>query len=126
MERVTFFELGRKNLLDLKLKALRCGTWFRVLSRIDRALVDLTLKVADRIRSFTLARNILSIVKKLEEAVKSRVLYATKHVGFPLARKLSLVAQRWGNPFAKSWMSDLSFARFLAVMHINDSRGLYR
>jgi hypothetical protein len=38
--------LGRAQLMKLRLKAIRSGMWFRSLSRIDRVLVDLTIKVA--------------------------------------------------------------------------------
>jgi hypothetical protein len=120
MKKASCFMLRKERLLKLKLKAIRCGVWFRALSRIDRALVDLTIKVAGRVRSFTLAKILFSVVKKLEEAFESRVLRVLREVGLPLARKLSLFAQNWGNSFAKNWASDLSFARFLAIMHLNN------
>ena len=119
--RKMLFSISRKKLQKLKIEAVRRGVWFRALSRIDRVIVDLTLKVVDRVSSFTLAKNLLSVMRKLEEALENRVLKALKTVGFPLARRLSLLAQKWGNKFAKKWMRDVSFARFLAVMHINNS-----
>lgn len=120
MKKASCFMLRKERLLKLKLKAIRCGVWFRALSRIDRALVDLTIKVAGRVRSFTLAKILFSVVKKLEEAFESKVLRVLREVGLPLARKLSLFAQNWGNSFAKNWASDPSFARFLAIMHLNN------
>jgi len=112
--------LKKEKLLKLKSKALRYGIWFKALSRIDRALVDLTIKVADRVRSFALAKTLFSVVKKLEDAFENRILHALSEVGFPLARKLSLLAQKWSNDFAQNWMYDVSFAKFLAVMYINN------
>jgi hypothetical protein len=87
----------KAQLLKLKLKAMRSGVWFRVLRRIDRVLVDLTIKVASKVRSFTLAKNILTVVRKLESAVESRFLRSVKEIGFPMACRLGLIAQKWGN-----------------------------
>ena len=112
--------LRRGNLLRLKSRALRRGVWFRALSRIDRVLVDLTVNVVDGVHGFKLAEALWSVMKKLEDALENRVLRAVKEVGFALARNLSLLAQDWGNRSAKDWAYDRSFARFLAIVHIND------
>lgn len=124
-EKASCFTLGKQELRKLKLQAVRRGVWFRGLSRVDRALVNLTIKVVDGVRSFTLAKALLSVIKKLEDAFESRVLRILKEVGFPLARKLSLFAQKWGNNLAQNWMRDVSFAKFLAIMHIN-SPGVFK
>ena len=55
--------LSKAQLVKLKLKAMRSGVWYRALPRIDRVLVDLTIKVAETIRSPHLARCILSVGK---------------------------------------------------------------
>jgi hypothetical protein len=124
-EKASCFTLTKQELCKLKLQAVRRGVWFRGLSRVDRALVNLTIKVVDGVRSFTLAKALLSVIKKLEDAFESRVLRILKEVGFPLARKLSLFAQKWGNNLAQNWMRDVSFAKFLAIMHIN-SPGVFK
>jgi hypothetical protein len=122
IKKVSSFMLQKEKLVKLKLKAVRGGVWFRALSRIDRALVDLTIKVVHGVRSFTLAGIVFSIVEKLEDALENRFfLNALKEVGFSYARKLSLFAQKWGNVSARNWAFDLSFARFLAIMHLNSS-----
>jgi hypothetical protein len=114
--------LTKTHLIKLKLKAIRAGVWFRALPRIDRALVDLTIKVASNIRSVTLAKNLLAVTRKLEGLLESSLSQALREVGLPLAQKLSLVAQKWGNTSAKNWASDVSFTKFLAVMHINEPK----
>ena len=114
--------LTRTQLVKLRLKAKRAGVWFRALPRIDRVLVDLTIRVADNIRSVTLAKNILAVTKKLEGLLESNLLRAFREVGIRLAQKLGLVAQEWGNASAKEWISDISFIKFLAVMHVNEPR----
>jgi len=114
--------LERGQLLKLKLKAMRSGVWFRVLSRIDRVLVDLTIKVAGTVRSFTLAMNILGVIRKLESGMESRFLRAIQEIGFPIARKLCLIAQKWGNVTAKDWGSDVGFAKYLTAMSFNEPK----
>jgi hypothetical protein len=114
--------LDRAQLVKLKLKAMRSGAWFKALRRIDRVLIDLTIKVARTVRSVTLAKSILALARKLEGIMESGFSRALRQVGFQRARKLSLVAQEWGNLSANEWPSDQSFASFLAVLSINEPK----
>ena len=114
--------LNKTQLVKLKLKAMRAGVWFRALPRIDRVLVDLTIRVASSIRSAVLAKNILAVIRKLNGLLENRILRAFHGVALQLAQKLSLIAQRWGNTSAKRWASDVSFVNFLAVMHLNEPK----
>ena len=104
--------IGNNGLVKLKLKSIRSGVWFKTLNKIERALVNLTIKVVHHVRSITLAKILFSITAKLKNALESKVLHAIKEVGFPLAQKLSLLAQKWNNDSARNWMYDLSFAKF--------------
>lgn len=88
---------------------MRAGVWFKALPRIDRVLVDLTIKVAENIRSPHLAKSILTVVGKLEGFLESSVLKLMRSIGRSLAEKLSLIAQKWGNASAKSWATDSPF-----------------
>jgi len=54
--------IGKAELVTLKLRALRDGVWFKALSRIDRKLVDLTIRVVGSVRSATLAKNLIFIM----------------------------------------------------------------
>jgi hypothetical protein len=114
--------LSKAELVRLRLKAVRAGVWFRVLPRIDRVLVDLTIRVASSVRSVILAKNLLAVTRKLEGLLENRLLRAFRQVGVRLAQKLSSVAQKWGNISARNWASDVSFVKFLAVMHINEPK----
>lgn len=105
--------------MKLKLKAIRAGIWFKALHRIDRALVNLTIKVTENIRSFSLAKSIFAVVDKLDGLLESRFLQSLKLVGRQLAEKISLIAKKWGNASAKLWATDLSFAFFLGLMNTN-------
>jgi hypothetical protein len=119
MQNNTYSPLNRTQLMKLRVKAIRAGVWFKALPRIDRVLVDLTIKVTENIRSSHLARSLFAVVGKLEGLLESSVLKSLRLIGAPLAEKLSLVAQKLGNSSAKEWASDSSFVFFLAVMHTN-------
>ena len=114
--------LNKKQLMNLKTKAMRSGAWFKALQRIDRVLLDLTIRVVDNIRSTQLAKSILVITRKLENAMQSRFSSHLREIGLSLAQKISLAAQKIGNISASTWAFDSSFAVFLAVMDINNSK----
>jgi len=117
--RDAFGFLSKAQLVRLRLRAVRAGVWFRALSRIDRVLVDLTIRVAGSVRSVTLARNLLAVVRKLEGLLVSKLERAITKIGFPMACKLGMLAQKWGNKCTKEWATDVNFARYLAVMNLN-------
>ena len=106
-------------LAKLRLKAIRAGLWFRSLPRIDRVLVDLTIRVADSIRSSQLVKSICAVVSKLDEMLESKIVRLARTVGWSLAEKISAVAQGWGYAAAEAWAVDRSFTVYLAVMHAN-------
>ena len=112
--------LSKAQLVKLKLKAMRAGVWYRALPRIDRVLVDLTIKVASTIRSPHLARSILSVAGKLESLLESKLQRAIREIGLPIAHKLSIFAQKWGNVAAEKWASDEGFARYWAAIKLNE------
>lgn len=111
--------LTRDQLTKLRLKAMRAGVWFKALPRIDRVLVDLTIKVAENIHSARLAKGLFEVMGKLEGLLESRFSRLARTVGRSLAEKASLIAQGWGYATAKGWSSDRSFALYLVVMQAN-------
>ncbi len=117
--------INKMQLVKLRLKAIRAGVWFRALHRIDRVLVNLTIKVARcNVRSTTLAKNIRMVMEKLGGLLEGRLSKVVRKIGKPLAQKLSSMAQKWGNRLAEDWLFDISFARFLAVLSINKTCNL--
>ena len=111
--------LCRADLIKVRTRAVRRGVWFRALSRVERAEIDLTIRVAERVRSFLLARVLDSILRKLFEAMEGRVSRLTREIGMPLARKLSVIARSWGCKSADSWAENPGFIRFLAINYMN-------
>jgi hypothetical protein len=121
------FVLCRAGLLKLRLRAQRAGSWLRSLDRIDRVMVNLVIMVANRVHSPVLAKAIFCVVNKLEGVSENNLFSRImREAGFPLARRLSFLAQKWGNTHARNWAFDISFAKFLAIMDLNESRAIDR
>ena len=100
--------LTRRVLVDIRTRSLRRRVWYRVLNRIERGLVDLTIRWVDKIRNHTMTKVLLRILAKLAQAMEqgmARVLV----VGRELALRASVLAVRWGNMEAYSWRSDHGF-----------------
>jgi len=115
----TSAQLGKSELVRIRARAMRRGVWFRVLTRAERGQMELTMRIVKKIRSFFLARVVTSIVEKLLDAMESKVARLMREVGPALARKLSGIAQKWGNESAVHWAADLGFGRYLTVMYVN-------
>jgi hypothetical protein len=97
--------LTRRVLVDMKIRSLRRRIWFRVLDRMERGLVDLTIRWVDKIRNRTMTSVLLRILGKLVRAMEqgmARVL----SLGRELALKASELAVGWGYSDAYSWRFD--------------------
>jgi hypothetical protein len=116
--------LNKKQLVNLKTKAMRSGAWFKVSRRIDRVLFDVTVRVVDNIRRSQLAKSMLALIRKLENGVKGGFSGSLAQIGLSLAQKIISTAQKLGNLSNTSWLLDSMFIRFLAVMRINDAKTL--
>jgi len=106
--------------LELRRKALRKRLWFSVLSRTERAILNLVPGCVDVVKSQELLRIIENITAKIHEALKSPVERLKDHIGTPLARKISAIAQRWGNRSASGWAKDERFIQYLTIVKMND------
>jgi|SRR5437667_744467 len=106
--------LSKNSLLRLKTKALRNRVWFRVLSRIERGLLDLTMKWVDRVKSTKLTHILGEILTKLLSAMNQSMERDFQR-GRGLARVISSWALSWGNATARNWRSDIGFQRALGL-----------
>lgn len=111
--------LTREALAKLRLKALRRGVWFRDLKHSERKLLDLTIRVVQRVHSLTLAKLVSRIVGKLCAAMESRIFRLMRTEGRTLAEKLSKIAEVWGNRVAKSWAKDSGFIQYLTISSLS-------
>lgn len=100
--------------MGVRTRALRRGLWFRVLDRVERGLVDLTIRWVDRVRSGRLARVLVRILEKLVLALESRMVRADWK-GWLLASRLSELALGWGDERAYAWRFDAGFQRALGL-----------
>lgn len=110
------FELRLDELAKVRLLAIRRRVFFRVLNRVEQGMVYLASKVTKRVRSRVLAHALRSIMEKLLDAMESKVEQHMRQVAVPLAKKISRIAQGWGNRNAQKWMEDLGFIQYLTIM----------
>jgi len=101
------------------MRSTRKHIWFKTLSCVERALVDLTIRVVDRVRSVKLNRILSNIVGKLERALENGFLEVVYAKGVELAEKLSNLVHSWDNVGALSWISDRAFILYLGVSWMN-------
>jgi len=105
--------------MKLKSRALRNGTWYRTLSRMERAIIDLTIKCVEKIRSRILAQTISLIIRKILKTLKEDFMTEAEKVGREIVEKLSTVAQNWGKKTYSLWKRDKGFIKFLGVNALN-------
>jgi DNA primase large subunit len=102
---------------------VRRRLWFKVLSAAERAIVDLTLKVVERVRSSVLKEVLKSIASKLIEALKSRSFKErAMAIGRVLAERHARIAERLGNKRAREWAEDPNFVMYLGASWLNTPR----
>ncbi len=110
-----------RRLVKVRGRAKRRRVWFRVLGKAERGVVDLIINHVEDVRSSKLAGIVAAIVIKLKKALESQVERLVRTTGRSTAQKLAHIAQEWGNKLAHKWSEDRGFARYLAVMHLNES-----
>ena len=112
------FPLTREALANLRLKARRRGCWFRDLKQNERMLLDLTISVVDKVRSFMLAKLVSDMVGRLCDAMESRICRLIRTQGREMAKRLSMIGEALGNRSAKSWAFDPGLMQFLVVSNL--------
>jgi len=100
------------------LRSKRRGTWFR-LSRPERSIWSLALRLRVKFKSPDLMRALVSIAKKLEGF--GRTAHSRLKRGMTLAWAFSTAAVNWGYEEAKSWRNDLGYMEFLGLLHSGGS-----
>ena len=77
----------------------------------------------DKVQSEALGVEIVKILKKLRDALKSPFVRLMESHGLERARSLSEQAQSWGYGKAEGWAYDLGFIKYLTVIETNNSIG---
>ena len=112
--------LTRQGLSRIKTRALRQRVWFKALSRVERGIVDLTIRCVEKVKSPVLTGAIIDIVGKVLKILENGFLEIVKRVGSAAAEKVCGIAEEWGNENASSWKRDSGFIRFLGVNAVNN------
>ena len=94
--------------MSLKTRALRRRLWYRTLDRIERGLVDLTIRWVDNVRNRTMTKVLLRILGKLAHALEQSMARVLA-IGKELALNASRLAVEWGNNQAISWRFERGF-----------------
>jgi len=111
--------LTRQGLIKTRAKAVRQKVWFKALSRVERNILDLTIRCVERIRSRILAKIISNILAKILKTLKPSFLEAAMRIGREIADEVCGIAEKWGNVHASRWKHDSGFVRFLGVTAVN-------
>jgi len=112
--------MTKQGLMKIKVRALRRRVWFTALSRVERAIVDLTIRCVERVRSHSLEKSLTDIVNKILKTLETEFPQKAEKIGHELARKICFLAWEWGNLNASTWMYELNFVRFLGVNALNE------
>ena len=123
MELLAFFDVSsRETLVRLKTVAVRKGLWFKVLDVVERAVIDLTIRVVERVRSSRLKEILRSIASKVLGALKAKSFKERAlAVGLVLAERVVRVAEKLGCKRAKEWACDPGFVMYLGASWLNTS-----
>ena len=100
----------RRTLASRMAKSKRNGSWFR-LSRMERGILSLSLRLKVTFESNELAKALVSVLKRLADlgdAVYSQLIEGTR-----LAWAFADAAVTWGNQSARLWKNDRQYALYL-------------
>jgi hypothetical protein len=111
--------LTKQGLLRYKSRARKNGAWFEILSRTERAIVDLTIRCVETVRSPMLARTINRIIGKLAQTLQKTFIEKAQKIGAEMSKRIVKIAQEWGNKQSPEWESDGNFIEFLGITALN-------
>jgi hypothetical protein len=110
--------LTKQGLAKAKSRAVKNGLWYEVLTRTERAILDLTMKCVEQVRSQTLAKTIVRILGKIKTLGKG-FMEKAQEAGSDIIKQIVQIAQKWGNKKSSYWANDKNFIKFLGVTTLN-------
>ena len=113
--------ITREVLVGLKTRGLRRRLWYCTLSRLERGLVDLTIRWVDKVRSGRLAETLMRILAKLAMALETG-MGGVLGRGRELALRASSLGVRWGTSQAYAWRYDKSYVLTLGLSYATTAR----
>ena len=110
----------KQDLVKIRSRALRTKVWFKALSRVERAIVDLTIKCVEKIRSNILSDTISTIIDKILQFLEEDFMARAETLGSKIAACLCSLGKKWGNRTCSAWENDNCFIKFLGVNTLNN------
>jgi hypothetical protein len=104
-------------------RAWRKRVWFTACTRLERGLMDLTIRYVDTVRSARLALILGRVVVKILKACWSRFVRRVDRAGAELAARLSRIGAIWGMAHAAAWKGEKAFIRWAGVNAVNSLPG---
>lgn len=108
----------------LRNRALRVGVYFRRLTRVERAIVDLSIKCQAKFKSKTFVKTISAIVAKILQALSNTFMAKVLRIGREMAGRASKTAQSWGNMPAAAWKDDPRFILYMGITALSLPKSL--
>jgi hypothetical protein len=103
-------------LTEVRRKALRRGVWYGALDRVERGILSLAAQVVERVESVVLGVELVKIIGKLNDAMRSGFVRHMRSFGVRRAREIRDQAVGFGYSGARGWLWDQGFVRYLAVL----------
>jgi len=113
----------RDFLAGVRRKALRRKVWYSALDRVERGILSLTSRIVDRVESRVLGVELVKIIAKLKEALKSPFVKRMETYGMDMAGKIAEQAVEWGDGEARGWAMNLGVFRYLTFLDFNKPSG---
>jgi len=112
-------------LVGVRRKAFRRRVWYSALDRVERGILSLTSQIVDRVESRVLGVELVKILAKLRDAMKSAFTRHVESYGFKRVVQLVKQAKAMGCERALEWLHDMSFIRYLTFIDINQPIGYH-
>jgi len=116
----------RDFLEGVRRKALRRKVWYNALDRVERGILSLTSQIVDRVESRVLGVELVKILAKLRDAMKSAFTRHVESYGFKRVVQLVEQAKAMRCERALEWLHDMCFIRYLAFIDINQPIGYHQ
>jgi len=107
---------------DIRLKAIRRRVLYRALDGVERGILYLCTRVVDEVSSPVLGVQLVEIVKRLRDAMKSAFTRHMESYGFRRVVSLVEQARALGSEQASGWL-DVGFARYVTFIDLNQPLG---
>lgn len=113
----------REFLKEIRLRAIRRRMLYNTLDSVERGILYLCTRVVDEVSSPVLGVQLVEIVSRLQEAMKSAFTRHVESYGFKRVVQLVKQAKAIGCKRASEWLQDMSFIKYLAVLNMNQPIG---